>query len=177
MNIFYANLIFILTRYFTFLRSFFKNSFIKSLILSISYFLYAYACFYIGAYSGVIIFALYGLITYNLVYKVYRNIFGKILFTTVIGLIIYFYEGCNFLSISFIPYYIFLIDMWFIKYLLIKHKNINKYVTYIKDILWMIYAYNIKLYVLFIYKVASMTMNVFGKLLPDIVKKINKKTV
>ena len=67
--------------------------------------------------------------------------------------------------------------MWFIKYLLVKYKNINKYVTYIKDILWMIYAYNVKLYVLFIYKVARMTMNVFGNLLPDVVKKINKKTM
>ena len=175
MEVLYTNALFLLTKYFTFLRQFFKNSFLKQLLQAVAYFLYAYGCYLINAYSGCIVFILYGLKSFNLVHKVYSNIFGKILFTIGIGLLIYFFEETKILNITYLPYLIFLIDMWLINLVFKKKEKICIYLGYVKDIIWAIYGYSIKIYVLFIYKVMNLALNIFGNLLSKGVGKLNKR--
>ena len=171
MNELYVNILFILVWYLSFSKGLFRSSLITILISALCYFLYGYGFYLVSAYAGCLIYFIYALKQFNIGYKVYKNLFGKIVLTFLLFFIVYKYEFIN--VIHMLPYISFLLLMWTHK--LFKSNKINFVIKLISDVSIMIYAYKYHVYALFIYKVYNYVFTIAGGSLKKIVDYTNKK--
>ena len=166
----YANILIILAGQISFFFHLVKTKRNEYYSYILRYIIYALACYLAGGASGIVLYLIFASNIIMQCFNIKSHQIVKLVFT--IGCCYLYVYSEDYTLINNLPYIVLFTQMWIKPYVRDKFKSFLKR---FEDVLIIIYAYNIKLYILALYELYKLCFKIVIKYFKKYISFVNKR--